>query len=44
MQQSADAKREQLHKRIQAVRERDQAAFAALLSDYEPLVGAEVSR
>jgi RNA polymerase sporulation-specific sigma factor len=44
MQHDKEAKREQLHGCIRAVREGDQAAFAALLSDYEPLVGAEVSR
>ena len=44
MQHATDQKREQLHSRIRAVREGDQSAFSALLADYEPLVGAEVSR
>lgn len=44
MQEQKDTKREQLHTCIQAVRGGDQAAFAALLADYEPLVGAEVNR
>lgn len=43
MQQSNDSKREQLHTCILAVRAGDQAAFSALLSDYEPLLGAEIS-
>ena len=44
MQQSNDSKREQLHTRILAVRAGDQAAFSALLADYEPLLCAEISR
>ena len=44
MQQMNDSKREQLHTRLLVVRAGDQAAFSALLADYEPLVGAEVSR
>ncbi len=44
MQHAKETKREQLHNRIRAVREGDQSAFSALLTDYEPLVGAEVSR
>ena len=44
MQQVNDSKREQLHTCIQAVRAGDQAAFSALLADYEPLVSAEVFR
>lgn len=44
MQGQTDSKREQLYSRIQAVRAGDQVAFVALLADYEPLVGAEVSR
>ena len=44
MQQSNGNKREQLHSRILAVRAGDQAAFSALLADYEPLLGAELSR
>ena len=44
MQRDVNTKREQLHLCIRAVREGDQAAFAALLSDYEPLLGSEVSR
>ncbi len=37
-------KREHLHACILRVREGDQAAFAELLSEYNPLIGAEVSR
>ena len=44
MQQSNESKREQLHNRILSVRAGDQAAFSTLLADYEPLLGAEVSR
>ena len=44
MQHPTDGKRKQLHNRILAVRAGDQAAFSALLSDYEPLIGAEISR
>lgn len=44
MQHATDQKREQLYSRICAVRGGDQGAFTALLADYEPLVGAEVSR
>ena len=44
MQQLNGNKREQLHSRVLAVRQGDQAAFSALLADYEPLLAAEVSR
>jgi RNA polymerase sporulation-specific sigma factor len=44
MQQSSDRNREQLYRRILAVRAGDQAAFSALLESYEPLIGAEISR
>ena len=44
MQNSNGNKREQLHSRILAVRAGDQAAFSALLADYEPLLAAETSR
>ena len=44
MQHTHGNNREQLYSRIQAVRAGDERAFAALLADYEPLIGAEVSR
>ena len=44
MQGTNGNKREQLHTCILAVRAGDQGAFSALLADYEPLLGAEVSR
>ena len=44
MQQLNGNKREQLHNQIRAIRSGDQAAFSALLADYEPLIGATVSR
>ena len=44
MQNSNGNKREQLHSRILAVRAGDQAAFSALLADYEPLLVAETAR
>ena len=44
MQHSNGNKREQLHSRILAIRAGDQAAFSALLADYEPLLAAEISR
>ena len=44
MQDMSGNKREQLHTRILAVRAGDQSAFSALLADYEPLLGAEVTR
>ena len=44
MQDMQNVARERLYDRIRLVRAGDQGAFAALLTDYAPLVGAEVSR
>ena len=44
MQTLSSEKRENLYSCIKQLREGEQTAFTELLSDYEPLIGAEVAR